>query len=206
MTTVPAPAASAQYFDPEIVRIDQDLACRFVSPTASFEEVVASAEESGNKVFLALAASPVKRREEELRQWRAKQVARFMEIPGINFRQYGESIESERWEKIKAGECALLDIDHDFARFLDAAKRERSSLHTASREALKAVLHKAVQDPGADSTRLEIPETLYFSEDGEVLFFRRWKNARKYGKEQGKLHLLVNISLPTARVLRGSGS
>jgi hypothetical protein len=206
MTAVPATPIPALYFDPEVVRIDQDLACRFVSPTAFFEEIVASAEESGMKVFSALAASPVKRREEELRRWRAKQVARFADILGRDFRQYGESIESERWEKIQAGECALLDIDQDFARFLEDAKRESSRLHAASKEALNTVLQKMVNDPAGEPRRLELPQSLYVSEDGEALFFRKWLNAKQYGKQQGKLHLLVNIDLASARFISGPGT
>jgi hypothetical protein len=212
--TAPIPAAvpalyfDALYFEPGILKTDQDLSRRFASPDATFEDIVAAADESLEKLLLALAASPLKRREEGLRSWREKQVAKLLadNRKAGDFRQYGESLESAQWEKIKSGECALIDIEHGAFRFFEDINRESSRLYKESKKALNMALQKAVHDPGDNTLPFELPQSLYVSEDGEVLLFRRAKNARKYGIERGKFHVVVHLAQGTARFRRGSGT
>jgi hypothetical protein len=202
MTTIPA--SLALYFPHEILKTDEDLARRFASPDAAFKDVFASAEESCDKLLIALSAASVARRKEGLKGWREKQVARLLEIHSKDLREYGKSLESSQWGEIQSGECALIDIELGMARFLEEANRERNRAYAESKNALKSVLQRAVHDPAEGAASFELPQSLYVSECGEVLLFRRAKNAKQYGLAQKKFHVIVHIAQGTARFKRGS--
>jgi hypothetical protein len=206
MTTTPA--QPGVFFPDEVLRIDLDLSRRFASAEATFEEIVAAADEAGDKCLLALSASPLPRREEGFRAWREKQVARLLESRlQADVREYGESLEDSEWKKILSGECPLIEVEQSAVRFWDETHRERSRLYGLSKRALKLTLQKAFHDhDGENSTTFDLPQSLYFDESGEILIFRRAKNARRHGIKKGVFHVVVNIDHTTARFRRGSGT
>lgn len=200
------PAPPALYFPAEILKTDEDLARRFASADATFEDIVASADESGDKTLLALAATAVSRRKEGLRNWREKQVARLLEIRSKDLREYIAAMEGPQWEKIKTGECPLIDLEQGVSRFMDETLRENSRVYAESKKALKSVLQEAVHDPDENASPFELPQSLYVSEDGDVKLFRKAKNAKQYGKDRGVFHVVVQIAAGTARFRRGAGT
>ncbi|MGD9417941.1 MAG: hypothetical protein Q7R22_003305 [Verrucomicrobiota bacterium JB025] len=202
--TVTAPVPDAQIINPALIKTDMDLCLRFASPNVEIEEVCASAYESGDKVVMALSASPLERREEGLKNWRKRQVSELLRNGPAEVRAYLDSIEESLRADVEAGKYGLGDLDQLAAQHHKEKEERKAAAISESKAGLKATLVKALEDSDEESSGFHCPSCLLMSSNGEVKLFKKLGNAVAYGLASKERHLIMRTDPASISLRVGS--
>jgi hypothetical protein len=202
MSTLPAlpPSIAAVRLQAATVQAtERDLETKFLGN--DLDEICAVAIAAADPVFLASAALPLENRRVAVIHWRKKQVAEILRLSDFN--GFIESAEAEQAAAIRSGEVPLAEVHAMAEAWRAEVVQRRNAAMTASKEAMRAAIHSALQDGGDTVEGAALPGFLAILETGEVGLFRRRAACLDWARAAGCRFFLGVMDRSSHRIFRG---
>lgn len=199
MTATPAPAPAVPATFETLAAKERELEAKYLGD--DLDEICTVAYASGDPVFIASAALPLKNRRAAFVHWRKKRVRELLAQPA--FQRFLDSAEAELREAITAGEKPLAEIAALAAAFEEERAQSLAAARDASKKALRAALIENVRDARGDEQGPILPCFLAILATGESAIFRRRHAAVEWGRAANCRWLLAEIKPEATRIFPG---
>lgn len=197
MTATPAPAIPATV--ETLAAKEREFEAKYLGD--DLDEICAAAYASGDPVFIASAALPLKNRRAAFVHWRKKRVCELLAQPA--FQRFLAAAEAELREAITAGETPLAEIKALAADFEEKRAQSLAAARDASKEALRAALIENVKDSSGNEQGPILPGFVAILATGESAIFRRRHAAVEWARAANCRWLFAEIQPEATRIFPG---